>query len=106
MMPQIIFDLLALLLPAGHLCSEPDIVFALVHIIASAELSTLYDDILVAAALMNLCTRQESGCETAVHVMKKLFSSPELEAVIFVDCTDTYNSLNHTLQHTKKYPSF
>ena len=51
------------------------------RIIARAVLSTFKDDILMAAGLMQLCAGQESGCEAAVHVMQKLFSSPEVEAV-------------------------
>lgn len=61
------------------------------RIIARAVLSTFKDDILKAAGSMQLCAGQESGC---VHVMQKLFSSPEVEAVLLVDATNAFNSIN------------
>ena len=36
----------------------------------------------------------ESGREAAVHGMQKLFSSPEVEAVLLVDATNAFNSIN------------
>ena len=70
------------------------------RIIARAVLSTFKDDIRMAAGPMQLCAGQESGCETAVHVMQKLFNSPEVEAVLLVDATNAYKSTNSTPQHT------
>ena len=64
------------------------------RIIARAVLSTFKDDILMAAGPMQLCAGQESGCEAAVHVMQKLFNSPEVEAVLLVDATNAFNSIN------------
>ena len=34
------------------------------------------------AGPMQLCAGQESGCEAAVHVIQKLFRSPEVEPVL------------------------
>ena len=48
----------------------------------------------MAAGPMQLCAGQESGCEAAVHVMQKLFNSPEVEAVFLVDATNAFNSIN------------
>ena len=64
------------------------------RIIARAVLSTFKDDILMAARPMQLCAGQESGCEAAVHVMQKLFNSPEVVAVLLVDATNAFNSIN------------
>ena len=41
-----------------------------------------------------MCAGQLSGCEAAVHSMRQLFSSPEVEAVILVDASNAFNSLN------------
>ena len=41
---------------------------------------------------MQLFAEQESGA--AVHVMQKLFSSPEVEAVLLADVATAFNSLN------------
>ena len=35
-----------------------------------------------------------SGCEAAVHAMRQIFESPETEAVILVDASNVFNSLN------------
>ena len=72
------------------------------HIIARAVLSTFKDDILMAAGPMQLCAGQESGCEAAVHVMQKLFNSPEVEAVLLVDA---FNSIIDK-QHSATYSIF
>ena len=44
------------------------------------------------------------GSEPTVHVMKKLFSTPEVEAVLLFDATNAFNSINrqtalHNIQH-------
>ena len=64
------------------------------RLIAKAILSIIRDDIQAAAGPLQLCAGQLSGCEAAVHSMRQLFSSPEVEAVILVDASNAFNSLN------------
>ena len=64
------------------------------RLIAKAILSIIRDDIQAAAGPLQLCPGQLSGCEAAVHSMRQLFSSPEVEAVILVDASNAFNSLN------------
>ena len=64
------------------------------RIIARALLSTFKDDILMVAGPIQLCAGQESGCDAAVHVMQKLFNSPEVEAVLLFNATNALNSIN------------
>ena len=56
--------------------------------------SIIHDDIQAAAGPLQLCDGQLSGCEAAVHSMRQPYSSPELEAVILVDASNVFNSLN------------
>ena len=79
------------------------------RIIAKAVLSVLKGDIREAAGSSQLCAGQLSGCEAAVHSVQTLFGSPDTEAVMLVDATNAFNSLNrqatlHNIQHL--CPSF
>ena len=56
--------------------------------------SIIHDDIQAAAGPLQLCDGQLSGCEGAVHSMRQPYSSPEVEAVILVDASNVFNSLN------------
>ena len=64
------------------------------RLIAKAILSVIRDDIQAAAGPLQLCAGQLSGCEAAVHSMRHLYSSPDIEAVILVDASNAFNSLN------------
>ena len=54
----------------------------------------LNDDIQAAAGPLQLCAGHQSGCESAVHVMQQVFAPSETEAIILVDATNAFNSLN------------
>ena len=45
------------------------------------------------AGTVQLCVRQRSVCEAAVHAMKKLYSG-DSEGVLLVDASNAFNSLN------------
>ena len=64
------------------------------RLIAKAILSVIRDDIQIAAGSLQLCAGQLSGCEAAIHFMRQLYSSPDVEAVILVDASNAFNSLN------------
>ena len=56
--------------------------------------SIIHDDIQAAAGPLQLCDGQLSGCEAAVNSMRQPYSSLEVEAVILVDASNVFNSLN------------
>ena len=66
---------------------------AVCQLIAKAILSIICDDI-QAAGPLQLCAGQLSGCKAAVHSVIRLFSSPDVEAVILFDASNVFNSLN------------
>ena len=66
-------------------------------------LSTCKNDSLMATGSIQLSAGHESKCEAAVHVTQKLFSSPEVEAVLLVDVTNAFNSL---YQQSATYSTF
>ena len=47
-----------------------------------------------AAGSLQLCASQDGGCEDAIHAMKKIFQTSETEALLLVDATNAFNSLN------------
>ena len=57
----------------------------------SAVLST---DIQESVGALQLCTGHESGCEAAVHALRSIFNSTKTDAILTVDATNAFNSLN------------
>ena len=64
------------------------------RIIAKAILLITRGDIQDAAGSLNLCAGQCAGAEAVVHAMRESFNSPETEAVLLVDASNAFNSLN------------
>jgi len=64
------------------------------RLIAKVILSVIRDDIRAAAGSLQLCAGRLSGCEATVHPMRQLYSSSDVEAVILVDASNAFNSLN------------
>ena len=64
------------------------------RIIGRAVARILNHDIQMAAGPLQLCAGHQSGCESAVHAMRQVFESSETEAIILVDATNAFNSLN------------
>ncbi len=64
------------------------------RIIAKATLNIIRGDIQEAAGSLQLCAGQLSGIEAAVHAVRKLFQRTETEAVLLVDASNAFNSLN------------
>ena len=64
------------------------------RIIEKAILFIIRQDILEVAGTLQLCVGQEAGGEAVIHAMRQLFQDDTSEAVILVDATNTFNSLN------------
>ena len=43
---------------------------------------------------LQVCAGHLAGCEAAVHAMRQVFESAETEAVLLVDASNAFNSLN------------
>ena len=51
-------------------------------------------DILDAAGTTRLCAGQTAGAEAAIHAVRECFQQEEIEAILLVDATNAFNSLN------------
>jgi len=57
-------------------------------LISKVILSVIRDDIQTVAGSSQQYAEQLSGCEAAVHSMRQLYSSSDVEAVILVDASN------------------
>ena len=64
------------------------------RIIGKAIATIISDDIQDATGPHQVCAGQLAGCEAAVCAMPQVFQSPESEAIILVDASNAFNSLN------------
>ena len=74
------------------------------RIIAKAILTVTKPDIQEAAGSIQLCAGQISGIEAAVHAADSLFQQDDTEAILLVDASNAFNSLNrlsalHNIRH-------
>jgi len=51
-------------------------------------------DILEAGGPLQFCAGQDAGCEAAIHAMRSVFAEENTEAVLLVDASNAFNSLN------------
>ena len=51
-------------------------------------------EILEFSCLLQVCTEHKSGSESAVHAMNSLFLHEEADAVLLVDASNTFNTIN------------
>ena len=64
------------------------------RIIAKAILNIVRPDVQDISGWLQLCVGQISGIEAAVHAVQTAFESDENEAVLLVDASNAFNSLN------------
>ena len=66
------------------------------RIISKAVLIILGNDVIDATGPLQLhvCVGQDLGCETVVHCIHQLYEDTDTEALLLVDATNAFNSLN------------
>ena len=47
-----------------------------------------------ATGCLQLCARQHTGCEAAVHAMREIFADQITEGILLVGASNAFNSLN------------
>ena len=63
----------------------------------------LRKDILKATGSLQLCAGQDAGSEAAIHAVYDMFTEDDTEAVLMVDASNAFNSINREafLHNTK-----
>ena len=64
------------------------------RIIAKAILNVVRQDVQEASGAVQLCAGQIAGIEAAVHAVRSLLQNDETEAILLVDASNAFNSLN------------
>ncbi|XP_019860066.1 PREDICTED: uncharacterized protein LOC109588333 [Amphimedon queenslandica] len=64
------------------------------QVISKAILMVTKDDLREAAGALQLCAGQTLGIEAAIHAVHSIFSAVESEAILLVDASNAFNSLN------------
>ena len=64
------------------------------RIVSKAILTVIRDDLQDAAGSTQLCAGQIAGVEAAIHFMRSCLTSDDTEAVLMVDASNAFNSLN------------
>ena len=74
------------------------------RIIGKAIIFTIKPQIMDSAGDLQLCAGQPAGCEAAVHAMSEIFMEEETDAVLLVDASNAFNSINRKVMlHNIKY---
>ena len=64
------------------------------RVVAKAALHVIRDDIQAVAGPLQLCAGQIAGTEATVHVVRSLFNHADSDAILLVDASNAFNSLN------------
>ena len=74
------------------------------RIIGKAIISVIKPEIIDSAGSLQLCAGQQSGCEAAVQAFSSIFEEEETDAILFVDTSNAFNSINRKIMlHNIQY---
>ena len=65
-------------------------------ILCKATLNLVREDVKDVVDSLQLCIGHDSGCEVAVHALRTIFEEEESDAVLLVNASNTFNSLNRS----------
>ena len=74
------------------------------RIVGKAIVTEIKGDIMESAGSLQLCAGQKAGCEAAAHAMREIYAEESTDAVLFVDASNAFNSMNRqALLHNIQY---
>ena len=65
-----------------------------IRIIVKCVTKVTKQDILESSGFLQVCTEHKSGSEAAVHAMNSLFQHEKANAVLLVDASNAFNTIN------------
>ena len=68
------------------------------RVIGKIVMKLLRKDILKATGSLQLCAGQDAGSEAAIHAVYDMFNEDDTEAVLMVDASNAFNSINRCFQ--------
>lgn len=70
------------------------------RIIGKVVMSVVKKDVVMSAGSLQLCAGQVAGIDAAIHAMREINDADDTEAVLLVDASNAFNSLNrHAFLH-------
>lgn len=66
------------------------------RITAKCVTKVLKQDVIEASGPLQLCEGHKGGSEAGIHVVNNIFEADETDAVLLIDATNAFNSLNRT----------
>lgn len=64
------------------------------RIIGNCVMNVANKDVIEANESLQLCPRQKSGSEAAVHAVHTIFEADDTDAVMLIDASSAFNALN------------
>ena len=59
--------------------------------------SILKSDVKQAVGSLQVCVGQDAGCDATVHAIHHIFDNDESEAVLLIDASNAFNSVNRNV---------
>ena len=74
------------------------------RIIGKTIVAAVKPEIMESSGSLQLCGGQKAGCEAAAHAMRQIYEAEETDAVLFIDASNAFNSINrNALLHNIRY---
>ena len=67
------------------------------RIAGKAVVALVRNDIISSVGSLQVCAGHEAGCEAAIHAMHSIFQEQSTEAVLLVDASNAFNSVNRSV---------
>ena len=67
------------------------------RIIGKTITAKFKEDVMYSVGALQVCAGHEAGCEALVHAMRHIFDDESTEAVLLVDASNAFNSVNRNL---------
>ena len=64
------------------------------RIIGKSVAKVLKQDVINSVGSLQVCAGQDAGCEAAIHAIRAIFEQEDTEAVMLVDASNAFNSIN------------